>query len=326
MSTHRVEVVRIGEIEKHPNADTLGIVKVWGYTALVRLGDFAEGDLAAYIEPDYVVPLERIEFAFLKDPRIRAKRLRGVWSQGLLIRAPLTANEGDDVMSDLGVVRYEPPVRNGHGPNRASSGPPEGSEPPHATLVSLPKYDLENVRRYNRSLEHGEAVHVSEKIHGANARFAWRDGRVWAGSRSQWWKPDTQNRWTQAIEQHAWIAEWCRDNPEAVLYGEVFGVQDLKYGVPAGRVGFLAFDIFRNARFVDAIDFEGELEPAKRCPSWFATYDLDALSEASRSDSWLSPGQVAEGIVIKPLRERYDRACGRVALKLVSDRYLERAK
>lgn len=322
MSTHKVEVVRLGPVTKHPNADTLGIVQVWGYTAIVRLGEYQEGDLAVYVEPDYVVPLTRPEFAFLSDSRIRAKRLRGVWSQGLVIRAPEGAAEGDDLMEAMGITRYEPKAAREHRPGV----PFLGGEPPHATLVSLPKYDLEALRRYSRALEPGEPVHVSEKIHGCNARFAFRDGRMWMGSRSHWRKPDQDSEWRRALDANPWIAEWCEANPDAVLYGEVYGNQDLRYGRSMDALGFLAFDIFRAGRFVDAIAFEGELPPERRCPSWFASYDLDALGEAARSDSWLCPGQLAEGIVVKPLRERYDVACGRVALKLVSDRYLERAK
>jgi len=31
MSEWRVQVVRVGAIEKHPNADSLSIAHVWGY-------------------------------------------------------------------------------------------------------------------------------------------------------------------------------------------------------------------------------------------------------------------------------------------------------
>ncbi len=42
--------------------------------------------------------------------------------------------------------------------------------------------------------------------------------------------------------------------------------------------------------------------------------------------SRVCPGQIAEGIVVKPVVERTHRNVGRVALKLVSDKYLERSK
>jgi hypothetical protein len=43
MTEFHIEVVRIGEITKHPDADTLDITKVADYPAIVRLGDFKPG-------------------------------------------------------------------------------------------------------------------------------------------------------------------------------------------------------------------------------------------------------------------------------------------
>lgn len=329
MSTHRVEVVRLGPVEKHPNADTLGIVQVWGYTAIVRLGEYNEGDLVAYVEPDYVVP-ETERFAFLKDRRIRAKKLRGIWSQGLITPAPEGAVEGDDVMEALGIVRYEPPVRiNRFGmPKREN----EAAEAAHPSLVFLPKYDLENFRRHHTAFTEGEPVVITEKLHGTNARYAWRDGRMWCGARTHWRKPTDDPRcdwWWGALAQNPWIEEWCRENEDAVLFGEVFGaVQDLTYGAKEGEFRFRAFDVMRDGRFVDAERLDAMLLPEWRVPSLYAgpLPGRAALEDMSREDSFFVVGQVSEGIVIKPARERFERSVGRVALKLVSDRYLERAK
>lgn len=331
MSTHRVEVVRLGPIEKHPNADTLGIVQVWGYTAIVRLGEYTEGDLAAYIEPDYVVP-DTETFAFLRDRRIRAKKLRGIWSQGLLTRAPDGSVEGDDVMEALGIVRYEPKVRQNRWgmPKREN----EAAESPHESLVRVPKYDLENFRRYHSTFAPGEDVVITEKLHGTNARFAWRDGRMWCGARSHWRKPTDDPRcdwWWGALAQNPWIEEWCRENENAILFGEVFGsVQDLTYGAKDGEYRFCAFDVMIDLvlehRFVDADQFLAMLpNPEHRVPMVYSgpLPDRQTLEMLSREDSRF--GGLAEGIVIKPTRERFDRSVGRVALKLVSDRYLERA-
>ncbi|MGH9759840.1 MAG: hypothetical protein ACREAC_03250 [Blastocatellia bacterium] len=83
-STHKVEVVPV-VLERHPNADTLSVVKVFGgYTVCVRTVDFKDGDLGAYIPPDSVVDSSRPEFAFLAGhERIKVKRLRGIVSMGL---------------------------------------------------------------------------------------------------------------------------------------------------------------------------------------------------------------------------------------------------
>jgi len=46
LSTHRVEVVPVS-LEKHPNADALSVVRVFGYSVCVRTEDWQEGQLGA---------------------------------------------------------------------------------------------------------------------------------------------------------------------------------------------------------------------------------------------------------------------------------------
>lgn len=332
MSDHRVDVIRIGEIEKHPNADALGLVRVMGWTCAVRLGDFVAGDLCAFIEPDYVVPPDG-PFAFLskdgKPVRIKAKRLRGTWSQGLLVRAPEGAAEGDDVRERMGVVRYEPEMRGG-----LSSG--GDAERPCGSLGSVPKYDVESWQRHRGLFTEGETVYVTEKIHGANARFAFREGRMWCGSRTQWKRapepPSEMNRgepvsiWWKALAACPWVATWCEAHPDSLLYGEVFGqVQDLKYGARGGEVFFRAFDVLASdGSWLDAGRFVEAMAEDWRVPLvYVGAYSHERLEALAVADSVLAP-HLAEGVVIKPAIERTDPKLGRVAVKLVSNRYLER--
>jgi RNA ligase (TIGR02306 family) len=322
-------VVRLGPVEKHPNADTLGVTRIWSYTAIVRLGEYKEGDLVAYIEPDYVVP-DTEQFSFLGGHRrIKARRLRGLWSQGLVIPAPPGANEGDDVMEQLGVARYEPPAKaNGF---HSVKGPNPYAEEPHPSLLGTPKYDLEPYRRYSFHLEPGEPVWITEKLHGTNARFAFRDGKMWCGARTHWRKVPEDVRscwWWGGLAQNPWIEEWCRAHPEHILFGEVFGdVQDLKYGSKPGQFMFRAFDALS---FADGWMTYQELRGTTRGNVVPLLHegplpDLETLEEMSRRDSTLA-SHVSEGIVIKPHNDRDVHGFGRVALKLVSDRYLERCK
>lgn len=76
MSSHRVDVVRLGQVTKHENADTLGLVKVFGWQCVVRLADWHEGDLAAYLPPDSLVDTRRPEFAFLRREGRDTERIR----------------------------------------------------------------------------------------------------------------------------------------------------------------------------------------------------------------------------------------------------------
>jgi hypothetical protein len=139
---HAVNIIRINTIGVHPNADKLEIIPVEGYQAVVAKGQFKIGDLAYYIPPDSIVP-DRPEYAFLwgnatfetgvpvSKRRITAKKLRGEWSEGLLMPWPLyvcpddvtrisdIANAkigkitkkirvGDDVSGFLGITHYNP--------------------------------------------------------------------------------------------------------------------------------------------------------------------------------------------------------------------------
>lgn len=325
MSTHRVEVVRLGSIEKHPNADTLGLVAIWGYTAMVRLGDFKEGDLAAYIEPDYVVP-DTPQFAFLAGHlRIKAKRLRGIYSQGLLVKAPDGAEEGDDVMECMGIVRYEPNVK-------ASLGG-DNERPPEA-LAWIPKYDLENWRRHNHLIVSGEPVSISEKLHGCCGTYSWREGRMWCKSRTGWKKQDATNLWWKALAQNTWIEDWCKARENMILFGEVFGqVQTLKYGAKPGQIMFRAFDVLidepglegRRGRWANAKEFHDMVLEQDRVPVLYeGPFDVERAAALSLGDSVLA-SHMAEGVVIRPMVERVAHV-GRVVLKLVSDRYLVKDK
>lgn len=132
--THKVPVVRIQEVRKHPNADSLGLVDIGGYQVVVKLDDFKPGDLGVYIQPDSIVP-EIPPFSFLwadteerpvpvRKRRITVRKFRKEWSEGLLLpctdflsyviyesRLELeneTIQEGDDVAELLGITHYDP--------------------------------------------------------------------------------------------------------------------------------------------------------------------------------------------------------------------------
>ena len=59
-------------------------------------------------------------------------------------------------------------------------------EKPPSELACLKKYDIDSMRRYKNVFQDGEPVMITEKIHGANARYCWLNDRLWSGSRTQW--------------------------------------------------------------------------------------------------------------------------------------------
>lgn len=314
MSTHKCEVVRVF-LEKHPNADSLSVIKIHGYECAVRTRDWNDGDLAVYIPPDSTVP-DTEPFKFLGDSRrIRARKFRGRYSQGLLVPAPEGAQEGDDCMEMMGIEHYEPlmPISSG-GENERG---PEGF---------YPVYDMEDYNRFAAIVfEPGEEVVATEKIHGSSARYVWTEGRIWVGSRKNWKKQDEKVWWWQAVVQNPWIEEWCRAHPGLALYGEVFGpTQKLKYGAKQNQMLFRAFDILDKDRWLDYDESRKVGKGLEWVPEVYRDPLDDARLRALAEEDSSVPGadHHREGLVVKPITERHTPEVGRVQLKLKSNRYL----
>jgi RNA ligase len=134
IANHEVRLIRISaeNIRKHPNADSLSIVTIGGYQIVVKTEEFPIGTLAAYIQPDSVLP-DGPAFAWfwapnayeggtpIKRRRVTVRKFRGEWSEGLLVAAGnniwtnlsngkvTTFQEGEDVAEFLGITHYEPP-------------------------------------------------------------------------------------------------------------------------------------------------------------------------------------------------------------------------
>src|SRR5215469_5691983 len=116
MSEWMPQVVQLGSIEKHPNADTLGVTKVLGdYPVITKLDEFHEGDTAIYVPVDTLVPTDNELFKWLDSgkgrthERVKAKKLRGVFSMGLLVPNVLGLGVGEDPTFLLGLEKYVPP-------------------------------------------------------------------------------------------------------------------------------------------------------------------------------------------------------------------------
>lgn len=326
MSTHTVNIIEIERVLPHPNADRLEIVPVGGWQAVVKKGDFAAGGRAIYIEPDYNVPTDRPEFAFLARPgkdkhRLKAVRLRGELSYGLLIPVPSDIGNkpvGANVMGDLGIVRWEPEIK-----LTMADELPQDQWP--ATFA--PKFDIESYEKFPHVIEDGEPVVVTEKVHGANARYTFVDGVFHQGSRNRWLVPDGGHIWARAAADNPAIRTWCEANPGAVLYGEVYGnVQSLTYGLGKGVVRFIAFAASAKGQWIDQPFLFAELQFAgvPHCPVlWSGPFNHDEIKKIAEADSQVAgvPGHMMEGVVVVPAKERFHASVGRVAVKHISNRY-----
>lgn len=376
-STHEVTIVPI-VLERHPNADTLSFVNVFGgYTCVVRTQDWQDVKYGAYIPPDSLVDTSRPEFGFLATKaradglhRVKAMKLRGIVSFGLMIPAPLNSEPGQDVAAQLNVTHYEPPM-----PGEQRGGLVTGGEVASAPDLFSPKYDLDAFRKYHSLLVPGEKVWITEKIHGCNARYVYKDGAMHCGSRTEWKKefPDykhvtmdwlrervfkkddpvavkvvdeercqhiydklhsqdttAKNLWWKALDQEPEVEKWCRDNPDKVLYGEVFGnVQTLKYGHTGDKsLSIAVFDILDGMRWLNAQEARDAAPKVSWVP-YIGTYGYEFDIVVAFSDGpsvWPGAQHYREGCVVKPLIERNDAHIGRICFKCVGSTYLEKDK
>lgn len=326
MSTHQVTIFNVESVLPHDNADKLEIVPVNGWQAIVRKGDFTVGKRAIFIEPDYIVPTDREYFSFLAKPgkthhRLKAARLRGTLSFGLLISAPPEFThivDGVSMMEALGIVRYEPPVKY-----------LTANELPHEDMPSVycPKFDIESFKNFPKLIPDGEEVYVTEKIHGANARYLWADDRFYIGSRNRWIKPEDDTVWKAAVDECPGILEWCKAFPETILFGEIYGrVQSLTYGAP-NQVRFAGFAALNKSSWISQTQLFLSLLGAgvEHAPILYhGPFKREALEALAEEDSVVASapkGHMREGVVVVPVTERQGPSAGRTALKLVSNRY-----
>ncbi len=347
-STHRAEVVPV-VLEKHPNADALSIVKVYdgGYQVIVRTADWPpEITKGVYIQPDSLVPLIQPEFAFLADPqkpgavfaRIKARKLRSQWSMGLLIACPPAYAIGEDLAPLFEIKHYDPPepsdqgrVTGGNsapGPKYLKTPNAKGKHDSEPLGFEYPKYDVDSFRKYWSVFEPDEQVYVTEKIHGANARFVYDGKDYHCATRTRYLYEDANNSWWKALNACPELKEWLAQHPGIMVYAEIYGqVQDLKYGCEPGVIKIAVFDILQEGMWI------APYEARKMAPTlpWVPTvgmfkFDRDKLLALAEGPSLvLGANNVREGIVISPIEERWHPKCGRIKLKVISNSYLERA-
>lgn len=328
MSEFHVEAVRLNKFGKHPNADSLSIISVHGRPVIFKTADFEPGSMAIHIPPDAIVDTTKPEFAWLAkdgatEHRVKFVRLRGIPSYGFLIPAPEGAIEGQNFQDALGIRKYERPVDGGLAGRQAPGGG-----------AHLPYYDIESLHKH-KALLAGVEVSVTEKIHGQQGKWTVIDGVVYASSRNHYREDSVWNRMAEKYQ----LARL----PEGIaLYGEVYGpgCQDLTYGTSEVRVAFFdAYDIKKGlwlnvAAFTElcaSLDLPTAPELYRGPFDAVNLYELAEGASILCADNIAESGQkgglvyhVREGIVVKPLEERYDHAVGRVFLKLIGEGYLAR--
>lgn len=236
-------------VENHNNADSLDVVKVLGYHCIVKRDQWKPDDLCVFIEPDSVLPdAPWADFYRAKSNRVKAIRLRGVWSMGIveslqnvgitsfveeILGSPVSAlKPGSDVTSFLGVTKYEPPA-----PQDLSASGPYG--------FGIPKTDETRYQSIEPSQmpPWGTLVDVTLKIDGQSWSAVCKlnliedypddlmgspyTAECAVGGRSFLYKPDCDNAYTRNERRYNVLGKleaFCRANHASLaLRGESYG-------------------------------------------------------------------------------------------------------
>ena len=283
-------VATIKEVRAIEGADNIELVIAGGWNAITKKGEFKEGDLTIIATTDAVIPEAFSEkmgvTSYLrKGGRVRTVKLRGVYSECLIIPTKYIPGygdryqDGDDMMEKFGIVKYEPPVKQ---IQLASGRKIKWRDNQNFHIY----YKFPNLKNVDGMFTKEDTVQITRKIHGTNARYGivkksklsfwdkvkkffrladeWIDYEYIYGSHNCEKGSDSQgfystDVWRTIAEKYD-IKNKLWDyvkiyNPEIIgegfiLYGEIYGAgiqKNYTYGLEDIR--FVGFDIKENGEY-----------------------------------------------------------------------------
>jgi RNA ligase (TIGR02306 family) len=370
---------------RHPNAETLGIGHVFGQCVIFRIADFLQimspekdpgidgiriGEVvyqkgtfnAIFIPEESLLPEDpRWEFMWEKrvqegkpireiDRVVKAKKLRGIFSCGMLIpvlSGPVFVPSGDsdvdlnwvekkdpypvgyDMAGLLRITKYEQPEKVGtDGDNESAPKWMRRYTDIENALGPLVAATEDSPTRFD--VLRDKTVVMTEKLHGSNARLSWRDGRFWVGSHNNMKTLDSANIWTSAARRQG-LDKICEKYPGFLLFGEVVGPVQKGYDYGLKHPTFVLFDIvdvFQETtpwlswdhvqRF--AAETGVPIVPELYRGPWISLEHALRLADGPTVFGKGKHGR--EGCVVKADPEEWDEYLGRVILKVIGSSYL----
>ncbi|CAB4130277.1 RNA_lig_DRB0094, RNA ligase [uncultured Caudovirales phage] len=334
MSERKLATIRtIDAIESIEGADLIEVAVVGGWRVIVKRNEYKVGDLAVYLEIDSFLPEGNAAWQFLVDKSnrifdgvkghvLRTVKLRGVYSQGLLLPLEPTCERieselfaGLDVTYPLGIVKYEPPV------SANLAGLVKGNFP-----TVIPKTDLERIQNLSHhiSVLQSSQYEVTEKIEGTSATFSLVDGEFVVCSRNLSLKPSSDNTYWQVATEMQLEEKIKAAGFPIAIQGEIFGegIQGNIYKVKGHR--FACFDIV-DLRSREYLLPEQRQELCKQQGIPHVPVIHNDFSIANMSiDGIVSMADGASTIGVKPRREglSFKQMTGQKRFKSISNLYL----
>lgn len=375
MSDWHPQIVVIEKVEKHPDADALDITTVLGdYPVITKRDEYQVGDLAAYIPIDSIVP-DTDQFYFLcpvnreqyeedgevksrilgpkyaqgavpeKYRRIKAKKIRGRYSQGMLVSEwhsenvpgvafDIVGEPGTSILDasfgTLSLIKKWEEEEEDNIPNAKKSKGANAEKAPQGWAI--PYYDIEGLRKYVACLGENEEIVLSEKVHGSNAAFCHDGERLWVKSRNFYKKMDEDDPWWDVAIRYG-LAEKLAQHPFHVFFGELYGtVKGFRYdceivnGKMESKIRF--FDIWdvKAMRYLDYDPFVAMVQGVglETMPELYrgVWQGKDVMYPYAEGMTTLGGKHIREGFVLRTVKERYEpRLDKRMQVKLVGEAY-----
>jgi len=284
-------VATIKEVKAIEGADNIEQVVVGGWNAITKKGEFKEGDLTVIATTDAVIPEAFSEkmgvTSYLrKGGRVRTVKLRGVYSECLIIPTKYIPGygdryqDGDDMMAKLGIVKYEPPVKQ---IQLASGRKIKWRDNQNFHIY----YKFPNLKNVDGMFTEEDLVEITRKIHGTNARYGivrksklsfwdkvkkffrladkWVDYEYIYGSHNCEKGSDSQGFYSTdvwrtiaekyGIKEKLWDyikSENAEIGEGIILYGEIYGAgiqKNYEYGLT--DIEFVGFDVKLNGEYLN---------------------------------------------------------------------------
>jgi RNA ligase (TIGR02306 family) len=286
-------VATINEIKPIEGADNIEQVVVGGWNCISQKNTYKINDFVIVATTDAVIPIELSDLLNVtnylrKGQRVRTVKLRGVYSECLLIpmkfnKQPIGDNysDGKDMMEIMGITKYEPPIKQRQ---LASGKKIRYQDNPNFHVY----YKFPNVKNVPGMFDEDDMVEISRKIHGTNARYGivkkkklsiidkvkkffgneWIEYEYVYGSHNVEKGSDSQGFYDtdvwQTIAEKYNIREKLWDmfklskryyniEDSIVIYGEIYGAGIQKnYDYGLSDIDYVGFDTTINGEYCDA--------------------------------------------------------------------------
>ena len=330
-----VEVIKIDEVIKHPNADSLDICKIGGWNVITRINEYKAGDIALYAQIDSWIPSTIAPFLSrdhepriyndVPGERLKTIKLRGEVSQGLLLSPSLLStdyNLGDDVSDLLGIQKWEPIET-------------FGCEEQRSTFPSWArKTDQERIQSCFNTIKEllanglSDDWTVEEKLEGSSMSVGSFDNDPVICSRNMSLKLDCKSKYVETAKSYNIIEKL---NSNIMISGELCGpgIQGNIYNL--SRPSWFIFDILdadkqsivsyeTREEIIKSFDLKLHQTPVIKENFKIQDMTCQELLEMAKGKSLLNYKQDREGLVFK------NNANPNISFKAINNDYLLKQK